>query len=135
MKLRIFSYAYWLFGYSLFRHDHSSLLSLLTKIKCSMGLPRCSVVKNPPASAGDERDAGSIPGSGRFPWRRKWQPIPVFLPGESHGQRSLAGCSPWGCQESNTTEQLHTHSSLLTIFIKVWSFFLIGVWELFIHSG
>ena len=66
MKLRIFSYAYWLFGYSLFRHGHSSFLSLLTKVKCSMGLPRCSVVKNPPASAGDERDAGSIPGSGRF---------------------------------------------------------------------
>ena len=32
------------------------------------------------------------------PWRRKWQPTPVFLPGESHGQRSLVGCSPWGCK-------------------------------------
>ena len=40
-------------------------------------------------------DQGSIPGSGRSPWRRKWQPSPVFLPGESHGQRSLAGNSPW----------------------------------------
>ena len=40
-------------------------------------------------------------------WRRKWQPTPVFLPGESHGQRSLVGCSPWGRQESDTTEQLH----------------------------
>ena len=38
------------------------------------------------------------------PWRRKWQPIPVFLPGESHGQRSLVGYSPWGCTESDTTE-------------------------------
>ena len=37
-------------------------------------------------------------------WRRKWQPTPVFLPGESHGQRSLVGCSPWGRTESNTTE-------------------------------
>ena len=37
-------------------------------------------------------------------WRRKWQPTPVFLPGESHGQRSLVGCSPWGCTESDTTE-------------------------------
>ena len=42
------------------------------------------------------RDLGSIPGSGRFPWRRKWQPTLVCLPGKSHGQRSLAGCSPWG---------------------------------------
>ena len=37
-------------------------------------------------------------------WRRKWQPTPVFLPGESHGQRSLVGCSPWGLTESDTTE-------------------------------
>ena len=46
---------------------------------------------------------------GKIPWRRKWQPTPVFLPGESHGQRSLAGYSPRGCKESNTTEQLHFH--------------------------
>ena len=37
-------------------------------------------------------------------WRRKWQPTPVFLPGESHGRRSLVGCSPWGRTESDTTE-------------------------------
>ena len=37
-------------------------------------------------------------------WRRKWQPIPVFLPGESHGQRSLVGCRLWGRTESDTTE-------------------------------
>ena len=48
------------------------------------------MVKNLPANAGDVKDSDSVPGSGRFPWRRKWQPIPVFLPGESHGQRSLA---------------------------------------------
>ena len=40
----------------------------------------------------------------RLGWRRKWQPIPVFLPGESHGRRSLVGCSPWGRTESDTTE-------------------------------
>ena len=38
---------------------------------------------------------------GKILWRRAWQPRPVFLPGESHGQRSLAGCSPWGRRESN----------------------------------
>ena len=37
-------------------------------------------------------------------WRRKWQPTPVLLPGESHGQRGLVGCSPWGHTESDTTE-------------------------------
>ena len=50
-------------------------------------------VKNPPANAGDVRDTGSIPGLGRSQ-KRKWQPTPVFLPGESHGQRSLMGYSP-----------------------------------------
>ena len=40
------------------------------------------------------------------PWRRKWQPTPVFLPGEFHGQRSLAGYSPWGHKESDTIEGL-----------------------------
>ena len=42
----------------------------------------------------------------KVPWRRRWQPTPVFLPGESHGQRSLVGYSPWGCKELDTTEPL-----------------------------
>ena len=45
-------------------------------------------------------------------WRRQWHPTPVLLPGKSHGQRSLVGCSPWGHQESDTTEWLHFHFSL-----------------------
>ena len=49
------------------------------------------VVKNSPANAGDLRDVSSIPGLGRFPWKRTWQPTPVFLPGEFHGQRSPGG--------------------------------------------
>ena len=61
-----------------------------------------------------------------FPWRKQWQPTPVLLPGKSHGQRSLVGCSPWGREESDMTERLHftfhfhalekvmaTHSSVL----------------------
>ena len=47
---------------------------------------------------------GSIPELGRCPWRREWQPTPVFLPGELHGQRRLAGYSPWGYKESNTAK-------------------------------
>ena len=42
-------------------------------------------------------------------WRRKWQPAPVFLPGISHGQRSLVGYGPWAHKESDTTEQLNHH--------------------------
>ena len=43
---------------------------------------------------------------GKMPWRRAWQPTPVFLPGESHGKRSLVGYSPWGHKELDTTEPL-----------------------------
>ena len=47
--------------------------------------------------------------------RRQWQPTPVLLPGKSHGQRSLVGCSPWGRWEWDTTERLHFHFSLSCI--------------------
>ena len=46
---------------------------------------------------------------------RRWHPTPVLLPGKSHGRRSLVGCSPWGREESDTTEQLHFHFSLSCI--------------------
>ena len=48
-------------------------------------------------------------------WRRQWHPTPVVLPGKSHGQRSLVGCSPWGHEESDMTERLHFHFSLSCI--------------------
>ena len=51
------------------------------------------MVKDPLANAGDD---ASIPGSGKIHWRRKWQLTPAFLPGKSHGKRSLVGYSPWG---------------------------------------
>ena len=74
------------------------------------GFPSSAVVKNPPANAGGIRDTGSNPWVRKIPWRRKWQPAPVFLPGKSHGQRSLAGYSPKGHKESEVTEQLRTIS-------------------------
>ena len=49
-------------------------------------------------------DTGSIPGLGRSLGGEHGNPTPVFLPGESHGQKSLAGYSPWGCTELDTTE-------------------------------
>ena len=59
------------------------------------------------------------PSVGNIPWRREWQPTPVFLPGESHGQRSLVGYSPWCRKESNMTEQLtHFHSFLYLLLKK-----------------
>ena len=58
------------------------------------------MVKNPPASAAD----GFDPWVGKMPWRRKWKLTLVVLPGKSHGQRRLAGYSPWGRKESDMTE-------------------------------
>ena len=55
---------------------------------------------------------GFDPWVGKIPWRRKWQPTPVFLPGESQGQRSLVGYSPRGLKELDTTEWL-THKALI----------------------
>ena len=57
-----------------------------------------SVVKNPPAKAGDAGDVGLIPA------QKKWQSISGFLPGKSHGQRNLEGYCPWDHKESDTTE-------------------------------
>ena len=61
-------------------------------------------------SACNAVDTGLIPWVTEIPWRRKWQPTPVFLPGESHGQRNLAGYSPWGRKELDMTEQPSTHT-------------------------
>ena len=75
---------------------------------------------------------------GKIPWRRKWQPTPVFLPGKSHGQRSLAGSSPWGhkrVRHDLATKQLpylgfcvNTAFQLLWISTKVWDCWIIW-WE------
>ena len=64
----------------------------------------------PPANAGDARDKGSIPELGRCPEVGNWQPDPLFLPGESHEQRSLASYSPWGRKELDMTLYTHTHT-------------------------
>ena len=55
------------------------------------------------------RNSDIFKGSSSEIWSRKWQPTPVFLPGESHGQRNLVGYSPWGHKEWTTTERLHFH--------------------------
>ena len=62
------------------------------------------------------RRRGFHPWVGKIPWTRKWQPTAVMLPGKSHGHKSLADYSPWGHEESNTTELLSMHTGqILTI--------------------
>ena len=77
------------------------------------------VIKSLPASAGDMRDKSSIPGSGRSSGGWHGYPTPVFLPGESHEQRSLAGYSPWCCKELDTTEITEHSTVTFHIFAKV----------------
>ena len=72
-----------------------------------MGFPGGSVVKKKKKTACQCRRHwrhGFAPWVGKIPWRRKWQPTPVFLPGESHGQRCLADYSPYVCKEADLTE-------------------------------
>ena len=69
------------------------------------------------------RRPGFNPWVGKIPWRREWQPTPVSLPGESHGERSPTGYSSWGCKESDTTEWL-TYTQ---------SWFLDGIFFLCLH--
>ena len=60
------------------------------------GFPGGSGLKNMPDNAGD---MVLIPGTRRSFGEKKWQPTPILLSGKSHGQRSVGGCSPWGCKE------------------------------------
>ena len=81
---------------------HTSWSSLYSFLENSMDrgiFPDGSVSKEYTYNVGD---LGSIHGSGKIPWRKKWQPILIFLPGKSHGQWSLVGYSLWSCKESNT---------------------------------
>ena len=103
--------------YRLFKLAELKLMSFFTEdvtvtcfvsIRVELVLPIGAVVKNTPANAGDARYAGSIFWVRKIPWNKKRQPIPVLLPGASHGQRSLAGYSAWGCKEPDMTEHTHT---------------------------
>ena len=83
-----------------------NVVRFILPLKLEAGFPGGSEGK---ASACNVGDLSSIPGWGRFPWRRKWQPTSVLLPGKPHGWRSLVGYSPWTCKDSDTMEQLHFH--------------------------
>ena len=76
------------------------------------GFPSDSALKNLPAKK-EMKETGFDPWVRKIPWRRKWQPIPIFLLGKSHGQRSLAGYSSCGLKELNTAEQLRVLQYLL----------------------
>ena len=85
----------------------------IQSIYLNNGLPGGSAVKNLPAMQ-EMQETCVIPGVRKIPWRREWQPTPVFLLEKSQGQRSLAGYSLWGHKELDTTEQLRT---IISVYI------------------
>ena len=84
------------------------------------GLPRWLSSKE---SACQCRRQEFNPWVGKIPWRREWQPTPVFLPGKSHGQGSLAGSSPWGHKDSDTTERIRREQRFLSPWtsLMIWT--------------
>ena len=79
------------------------------------------VVKNSPANAGDAGRREFNPWVRKIPWRRSWQPTPVFLPGESREQRGLVGYSPWGHKEmdmTEATEPAEIHKENISFFLS-----------------
>ena len=91
------------FGLFIYSTDIYQVLTILRDF------PGGSAVKNPPANAGDAGDLGFIPGSGRFPGGGHGNPL-VFLPVEPYGLRSLTDYSPYGREESDTTEVTEQHA-------------------------
>ena len=81
------------------------------------GFPGGSVDKEITCQCERCRSRGLLLWVRKIPWRRKWQPTPVFLPGESHGQRNLVGYSPWGCKESDTSERISL--SLFKVYVSM----------------
>ena len=76
----------------------------LISIEVSPGFPGGSGGKDPICQCKRHKTRGFDPWVRKIPWRRAWQPTPVFLPGESHGERSLVGCSPCGRKELDMTK-------------------------------
>ena len=89
-------------------------------IKPYLGFPSGSTGKEPTCQGRRHKRRGFNPWVRKIPWRRAWQPTPVVLPGESHGQRSLVGYSLWGRKESDMTEQLNWTELNWTSYMILW---------------
>ena len=85
-------------------------------------------------STSQRRRRGFHPWVGKIPWRKKWQPTPVLLPGKSQGQRSRAGYSPRGHKESDTAEHTGVHAHMLNLQIKLRGTDILTILGLPIHK-
>ena len=110
--------------------DREADVSLSFRQRDGLGPPGGSSGEEPGWQCGRRKRRGLDPWVGKTPWRRKWQPTPVFLPRESHGWRSLLGYSPQGRKESDTTKQFH-----FTHFVKNWYYFFLSCLAEFTTEG
>ena len=98
------------------KHTHNRTL-LKGNLVLHEGFPGGTSGKEPACQCRRHKRRGFNAWVRKIPWRRAWQPTPILLPGESHGQRSLVGYSPWGCKESDMTEAtcMHAYNPLFKI--------------------
>ena len=102
----------------LFCHPLFLLPSIVASIRAKHSLPRWGSDKESDCQAWDS--SGCDPWVRKNPWRRKWQPTPIFLPGKFHEQRSLADYSPWSPKEWDTTEhRTHTHTHTMLLYSSI----------------
>ena len=94
-------------------HLTSLFHSCLAVVEMNMGFPGGASGKEPTCQCRRHKRLRFDLWVRKIPWRRAWQPTPVFLPGKFHGQRNLMGYSPWGRKESDTTEHAHTKRKAL----------------------
>ena len=95
--------------------DFKNLTLYRSYLFCIMRYFQCSLLSSKESSCQFKRLQRHrfYPWVRKISWRKAWQPTPVFLPGESHGQRTLAEYSPWGCKELDTTQAHNTQRSAL----------------------
>ena len=97
------------------------------QFECPWSILRLSSGKESACQCRRCKRCGFDPWFGKIPWRRKWHPTLVFLPGESHGQRSLVGCSPWGHKEWDTTACGHARMLLSPNIGRTVALFCLGL--------
>ena len=93
-------------------HQELVCTSDTTQSENALGLPKCSSGKESACQCRRHKRRRFDPWVRKILWSKKWQPTSVFLPGKFHGQRSLVGYSPWGCNKLDMTEQLSTQAHM-----------------------
>ena len=114
---------YWLWGVWPCQPLNFELLATREEISVVLNYPVCGTLLWQPQETGTTFIYQLLASQGlpsTATWRRQWQPTPVLLLGKSHGRRSLLDCSPWGLDESDTTERLHFHFSSFMHWRRKW---------------